>query len=114
MVPESPALLKGNASYEELLRENANFKQLLLDTYPIIATWEDDRDEYRYLYMHAVMMESLNWKLTLWKDWQSLITVAHPTDFVKDVVWKGRSLRETMLESLNKMQRLHLSAGGSL
>lgn len=102
----------GTTAYERLLLENARLQKILLDTYPLIATREDDRDDYRFIYTHSVIIESLNWKLVLWKDYSSLITRTSPADFVKDVEWEGRPLRLLIRESLEKLEKLYMETGG--
>ncbi len=114
LVPATKAPLTGGTLFEELLAENAKLKDLLLQTYSLITAREDDRDDYRVLYTHAVVLESLNWKLVKWADVQSLLTLVGHMDFVEGIQWKGALLRQQLADTIQRMDRIFMAVGGTL
>jgi hypothetical protein len=114
LLAESPAPLTGATPYENLALENAKLKSLLVDSYPLIAEREDDRDDYRFLYTHVVIVESLNWTLMKWTDYTGLYSKASMPDLAKEVPWKGGLLQAQLEAGFKKLERLYLATGGSL
>ncbi len=114
LVPEVPPKLSGGTAVEELLLENRKFKQLLLDTYPLISSREDERDGYRFLFTHAVIGDSLNFGQMKGRDWNSMAIKVQPMDFAIGVQWQGRPLREVLDGELALLESLYRKTGGAL
>lgn len=104
---------EGNPDFVELRKANLVFQKLLVDTYSKILKMEDERMSYRMFYAGTLAMDSIQWKLILWKDIHHMLSELDHASFAKDVVHEGKNLRYLLHDQLDVINRLFLKAGGN-
>ncbi len=112
LMEKNPPPGMGTSAFEQLRRENIRFKEVLEKAYPLIKAREDDRKDFRFLYTHSMIVESLNWKFMERKDWLSVTSRTFANDFVQGVEYEGKNLRLILKESAEKMESLFQELGG--
>jgi len=112
LLPEKPAALTGGTAWEALFLKNREFRQLLLDTYALISSREDERDSYRFLYTYSTIGDSLNYKTMKGSDWNSMGFRVVPADFAKGATWQGRPLRDVLFDMTGVLEALYRKTGG--